>query len=80
MLIDSNELKDEGTSMRVWSALLISLFMAAAGEAQFRGMRQGFQPRNPISSIPPGVNPAPHVIKPNVGIKPGFRQGFVPGF
>jgi hypothetical protein len=64
--------------MRVWSALLITLFMAAASEAQIRGM--GINGRARISSIPPVVSPVPPVLRPNIGINPGFRQGLIPGF
>ena len=66
--------------MRVWSAILITLYMAAASEAQVRGMGQGFRGRGAFPPIPPVVSPVPPVVSPNVSINPGFRQGFIPGF
>jgi hypothetical protein len=78
--------------MKVWSALLMMLFLGVAAEAQ-RGrmapgrMAPGFQGRGPIRSIPPVVNPLPPTVRagprfvsPVVRPQGGFHQGFRPGY
>ena len=62
--------------MKVWIVLSAILLVAAASEmqAQVRGGRMG-------GRGPAAIHPVPPVVRPGVGVNPGFqRPGFRPGF